>query len=109
MESGLLCDDQGLGKTIEILALILANAPATLSKRMRGKKLKGGEKHGVTLVVCPASVLIQWHDELCQHTAPGTLKILKWHGPKKTRDIKRILKYDVVLTTFATLGQVIIV
>jgi len=35
---GVLADDQGLGKTITMLATMLANAPAEYAKRYRGRK-----------------------------------------------------------------------
>lgn len=45
----------------------------------------------------------QWADELADKTA-GSLKVLTHHGPKRSKDPKDLVNYDVVLVTYQTLG-----
>merc|ERR1712113_170500 len=35
-----------------------------------------------TLIVCPASILHQWQEEVTKHTIPGALRVCTYHGIK---------------------------
>ena len=39
-----------------------------------------------TLVVCPASLMLQWESEVKLKFETGTMKVLIYHGPSRTRD-----------------------
>jgi len=54
-----------------------------------------------TLVVCPTSAVVQWEAEITKHTSPGTLKVVIYHGPKRTTDPEVLKEADVVITTYA--------
>jgi DNA repair protein RAD16 len=54
-----------------------------------------------TLVVCPTSAVVQWEAEITKHTSPGTLKVVIYHGPKRTNDPEVLKEADVVITTYA--------
>ena len=56
---GMLCDAMGLGKTLEVLALVVD----TLEH-----KPEGFEK--ATLIVCPVSVISNWVDQITAHVSP---------------------------------------
>ncbi|KAK1278761.1 hypothetical protein QJS04_geneDACA003609 [Acorus gramineus] len=56
-----------------------------------------------TLVVCPPSVFSTWITQLEEHTCSGSLKVYLYHG-ERTKEVKELLKYDIVLTTYSTLG-----
>jgi len=71
----LLADDMGLGKTLQALCAI--EAPA--------------------LVVCPASVLFNWNDEITRFRP--SLRVSTYHGASRALDPKA----DVTLTTYAIL------
>ncbi|CAK9225479.1 unnamed protein product [Sphagnum troendelagicum] len=96
VRGGFLCEEMGLGKTIEILALILAN-PCPLDQCAPGSS-KG------TLVVCPVSIVGQWANEVKSKLA-ANLSIYMYHGSKRIRDPKKLAKFDIVITTYATLGS----
>ena len=79
-----LADDMGLGKTITLIAL-------HLHRRAAGAT-------GPTLVVCPASLLGNWEDEV-HRFAPGT-PVVRFHG--SARDLAGAAD-GFVLTTYGTM------
>lgn len=84
----------GLGKTIEALALILANPPTP------------NAKYKTTLIIAPVALLQQWKREIRDKVKPdAALKVWVLHGAK-TRDMSwhRIRDYDVVLCTYGKLA-----
>lgn len=83
----ILGDEMGLGKTVQALA-----AAAHLWAE--------GGRH--ILVVCPASVLINWMREIVAHT---TLPALRLHGPDRDATLARWLaEGGIGVTTFETLS-----
>ncbi|TVU43058.1 hypothetical protein EJB05_09494 [Eragrostis curvula] len=54
-----------------------------------------------TLVVCPASVMKQWANELADKVSESAkLSVLVYHGGSRTKDPSELAKYDVVVTTY---------
>ena len=89
---GFLCDDVGLGKTLSVIAVCVANPP--------------GPHVGVsaTLVVCTPSIIGQWALEIS--TRAPSLRTVIYHGkhrPGVTSD--DIAAADIVLTTYTTYLQ----
>ncbi len=83
----ILGDEMGLGKTIQAIATM-------------GHLAANGATH--FLVVCPASVLINWTREIAQHS---TLAVLALHGGDRTRAAARWRRGGgVAVTTFGSLG-----
>lgn len=119
IKGGLLCDDMGLGKTIQMISLILSNPAKELDDLddiKEAYKLDCREKlfdstnkqvdfskslHKIksTLIICPASLLIQWEQEIKQKTA---LSCYLYHGTKRVRDINKLAEFDVVITSYQT-------
>lgn len=84
----------GLGKTIEALALILANrAPPSDPK--------------TTLIIAPLALLKQWDREIADKVKPAyRLTTFIYHGQdKKTRKASRLFEHDVVITTYGTVSS----
>ncbi|KJE89877.1 hypothetical protein CAOG_009407 [Capsaspora owczarzaki ATCC 30864] len=89
LKGGILADEMGMGKTIQIISMLLAS-----------------DKHPghPTLIITPTVAMLQWLSELTKHTAPGTLAVHVHH--KKTgrvTDAADLARFDVVLTTYALL------
>ncbi len=83
----ILGDEMGLGKTIEALAV------------MCHLKLHGGTHF---LVVCPASVLVNWEHEVLRHTL--LRKPLRLHGTKRIQRLNYWKEWGgLAVTTFDTL------
>lgn len=81
IRGGLLCQDVGMGKTVEMLALLSAN-----------------HLNDPTLVVLPTTMLSVWQTEAAKHVP--TLKLIKFHGPRRTRNMDDLRGADIVLTTY---------
>ncbi|XP_057442384.1 uncharacterized protein LOC130734094 isoform X2 [Lotus japonicus] len=67
---------------------------------------------GATLIVCPAPILPQWHDEIIRHTRPGSLKTCIYEGVRDTSfsntslmDISDLASADIVITTYDVLKE----
>ncbi|KAI0366201.1 hypothetical protein BV20DRAFT_972087 [Pilatotrama ljubarskyi] len=82
---GMLADEMGMGKTIQMISLIVSD-------------------HGAkpNLVVAPTVAIMQWRNEIELHT-DNLLKTLVWHGASRESSINELKKYDVVLTSYAVL------
>jgi SNF2 family DNA or RNA helicase len=91
---GCLADSMGLGKTIELIALLLHE---------RDDKNNGATPAlQPTLLICPMSIVGNWHKEI-QRFAPS-LSVMVHHGAERLSDqafIEEALRHDVVITTYA--------
>lgn len=91
-KGGILADAMGLGKTIQALALMVA-------RKSDDRACK------TTLIVCPVALLRQWESEISSKLkASHALKVYTLHGDKRHIEWSKLRTYDVVLTTFGTLG-----
>ncbi len=87
-----LADDMGLGKTLELITLLLHDRSAQ----------NGASRPGPTLVICPMSIVGNWHREL-QRFAPS-LSVMVHHGAERLSDEafrEEARKHDIVITTYA--------
>ncbi|KAL6997704.1 RING-type E3 ubiquitin transferase [Sarracenia purpurea var. burkii] len=78
-----------------------------LDKTGKGKSVggcAGGSGLKSTLIVCPPSVFSTWVTQLGEHTRPGRLKVYMYYG-ERTQDANELQKYDIILTTYSTLGS----
>lgn len=82
---GILADEMGMGKTIQTIALLLAEP--------RGKP---------NLVIAPTVALMQWKQEIETHTNNG-LSVCLFYGQNRSVTANELKNYDVVLTTCMTL------
>ncbi|KAJ9544195.1 hypothetical protein OSB04_023902 [Centaurea solstitialis] len=135
LRGGIFADDMGLGKTLTLLSLIAldkckisndgrsevmgieddesVSRTKTFNRRKRRKtddtlldEKKKKERVGakMTLIVCPPSVFSTWITQLTDHTKRGGLKAYMYYG-ERTQDVSELQKYDIVLTTYSTLGS----
>ncbi|KAJ7070484.1 DNA repair protein RAD5 [Mycena amicta] len=131
---GILADEMGMGKTIELAALIHTNcAPdtdrpvedkVTVGPKHRQLKLsnafkktprrKSSNAPSATLIVAPTSLLAQWESELQRCSKPKTLETFLWHGQNRL-DLQAMLEDDddddaqrtikVVITSYGVLAS----
>jgi len=91
-KGGILADDMGLGKTISSLALILSR-PSTDRRRK------------TTLIIGPVALIRQWEREIkTKITGSHKLSVHLAHGAKKKLTWDQISGFDIVMTTYGTLG-----
>jgi DNA repair protein RAD16 len=81
---GILADEMGMGKTIQMISLLVS------------KKIEGS-----TLILCPAVALYQWYNEIKTRTTKDLLKVLIFHGANRITNIKDLLEFDVIITTYS--------
>ena len=81
VRGGLLAQDVGMGKTVEMLALI--------ASRPRDRP---------TLVVVPTTMLSIWVSEAKKHVP--SLKTLAFHGARRPRNMDILRAQDIVVTTY---------
>jgi SNF2 family DNA or RNA helicase len=84
-----LADDMGLGKTIQTIALLLHDKERGLGE-------------GPVLLICPTSVVGNWHRELARFAPP--LRALVHHGGDRASGeefLARASEHDVVISTYA--------
>ncbi|KAJ5760098.1 hypothetical protein N7520_007254 [Penicillium odoratum] len=105
MQGGILAEEMGLGKTVEMIALVSLNRrPIQLKPDPDGLRISGA-----TLIITPPAILEQWKQEFQQH-APE-LRVHHYTGIKRGQEqsddlvIEELAEYDVVLTTYNVISR----
>ena len=84
-KGGFLCDEMGLGKSIQIISTILGNQKKN------------------TLIIVPKSIVTQWKNEITNF-APS-LNVFIYDGPERTRNTNDLLESDVVIAPYSLLTE----
>jgi len=120
VSGGVLADDMGLGKTLTMIALVLLqnnssfhpkkkdyniqsekeNSKLGISEDINKEKVKKLLKTSSTLIVAPASLIYHWKAEIMNRCKSGLLSIHLFHGPKREKDPKKLMEFDIVITTY---------
>ncbi|KIL91220.1 hypothetical protein FAVG1_05919 [Fusarium avenaceum] len=107
IKGGILAEEMGLGKTLEILGLILLHQrsrPLTQNKLEAQAKLT---PTGATLIVTPPSLRDQWVSEIARHTP--SLSVTIYEGRKRMpgnedQTVNELAGHDVIITTYSVLS-----
>ena len=88
---GILADDMGLGKTLQVITLLLAR--------------KEEMESATSLVVCPASLVYNWQEEVSHYASE--LKTCTLTGTQQERYdlLEHYKEYDVVICSYDTLKR----
>lgn len=87
---GLLADDMGMGKTLQIIAYLL------------NRKAKGNLRP--SLIVMPLSILENWKNEISKF-APSILPIMIYQGEYRQQLLETIPNYDLTFSTYETIAR----
>ncbi|XP_059740634.1 transcription termination factor 2 isoform X1 [Bos taurus] len=107
---GILADDMGLGKTLTMIALILTQKKSKEKDETTAltwlSKNDSSEftSHG-TLIICPASLIHHWKNEVEKHVSHNRLRVCLYHGPNRNQHAKVLSTYDIVITTYSLLAK----
>jgi E3 ubiquitin-protein ligase SHPRH len=113
LRGGILSEEMGLGKTVEIIALIslhrrkLLEPSGTVFDPYTSTTVR---ESSATLIITPPAILSQWKSELAKH-APGLKVIHYTSSPHRNREdggketLDSLATCDVVLCTYDTLGR----
>lgn len=88
---GILADDMGLGKTLQSIAFIESVLPD-----IRARNLP-------VLIVCPASLLYNWRNELKKFTPHIQVQVIDGNKTKRSDLWRHTLHTDVIITSYPTL------
>lgn len=130
---GILADMMGLGKTLSILSLVAgsldeaqqwSSLPPVQPHAPPAPKKKGGhsgqfdvpspqplgltalrQNIKTTLLICPLSTIQNWEEQIKTHIKPGQLTYYIYHGSNRIKDPKRLAEFDVILTTYGSVGS----
>ena len=104
---GILGDDMGLGKTIQVISFLTAAFGKTGDerdrKRRRKKRRSGAAWYPRALIICPASLITNWCEELDRW---GWWDVYEYHGSASLRksalDAAKSGSAEIMLTTYDT-------
>ncbi len=107
-----LADDMGLGKTLQTIAALLyvkekkgERSPAELQEEQQLDLFQSDQEAGIlnalnSIIILPASLIFNWESEI-RKFAP-TLSVYKHVGSKRHKDIRLLVRFDIILISYQT-------
>eukprot|EP00158_Paraphelidium_tribonemae_P009493 Partr_v1_DN28881_c0_g1_i1_m32942 putative SNF2 histone linker PHD RING helicase, E3 ubiquitin protein ligase len=90
---GMVCEEMGLGKTVEIIALILHHSAPEECEYAK-----------TTLIITPSTIAEQWLSEF--HTHAPSLSVYRYQGVKNCdKSVQDMCQFDVVVTDYDVLRR----
>lgn len=88
---GILADDMGLGKTLQSIAFIESVLPDVRARQLP------------ILIVCPASLIYNWKNELEKFTPHIRAQVIDGHKDDRSILWKATTNFDVIIASYPTL------
>lgn len=82
----------GLGKTLQMLAVILAY-------------VENAQKPKASIVVCPSSLTLNWLNEACKFTPSLKAMVIHGNAQERKEQIHNIDNYNLVITSYDLLKR----
>jgi E3 ubiquitin-protein ligase SHPRH len=109
LNGGILAEEMGLGKTLEMISLItLHRRPQEASMVFDPYTVTSVRPTGATLIVCPPTLVQQWIAEVKRHS---DLKIMHYEGISKSQNemsseqlLDNLASSDIVISTYSVLA-----
>lgn len=92
---GILADDMGLGKTLQVISVLAA---AKAERNAYDKALP-------SLVVCPASLVYNWQEEIYRFAPALTCVVIVGTQKERQEIIQDLHRYDVAITSYDLLKR----
>lgn len=113
---GFLCEEMGLGKTLEITTLIKLNPRLNISPDLKPElldPLRKIKESKTTLILCPETIINQWYDEIVSTCTELSVYIYKGISILENEDslqtpnrvANKLNEYDIVLTSYSLLSK----
>ena len=104
LKGGILAEEMGLGKTVEVLGLISLHKRSIEAVPASQAHLRPSK---ATLIITPPSILKQWQSEINRLTPFSVTVYGGIRHSKKTNNelIESLLEHDIVLATYSTLAS----
>ena len=100
---GILAEEMGMGKTVEVLGLLGLTADAM--RQWRQARPAGDRPRGGTLICCPVSLYGQWKAEIRSKLHKDhQMSIYDYHTGRRF-DPELIAKADIVLTCYSIMNR----
>ena len=90
---GILADEMGLGKTLQVITVLLAD------------KQENQEEHHTSLIVCPASLVYNWDEEIRRFAPELRHQLVVGTKTERERIIEKCETADVIVTSYDLLKR----
>ena len=95
---GILADDMGLGKTIQVIAVLL-------DEKMAAQGSRESMRHPVSLIVCPASLVYNWGNEIHTFAPELHVRTIVGTAAEREQELTDWQEPDVLVTSYDLLKR----